>query len=296
MSPRTRAARHRPWTAYLYLGPALLFMGTFIAYPMLRSLYLSFTRFNYVYDSTPTWVGLDSYASVLRDPVFRTALINQIKFGVPFFLLALTLSLLVAAALAQVGRGRTGLQLAIILPMIIPPSLGAVVFLWLLDPGFGVVNVAWQALLRTQPPQWFLSPSLALFVMVPIFVWEELAFPVVIFLAGLQSIARSLYDAARVDGVTFWSELWYVTLPSLRPTLAVVSVYLITQSLKMFDLPYVLTQGGPGNATFTLYYYAWTRAFKFYEMGRGAAAAYLTAALIVGLSAAAAGALAERST
>jgi multiple sugar transport system permease protein len=269
MSPRTRAARHRPWTAYLYLGPALLFMGTFIAYPMLRSLYLSFTRFNYVYDSTPTWVGLDSYASVLRDPVFRTALINQIKFGVPFFLLALTLSLLVAAALAQVGRGRTGLQLAIILPMIIPPSLGAV---------------------------WFLSPSLALFVMVPIFVWEELAFPVVIFLAGLQSIARSLYDAARVDGVTFWSELWYVTLPSLRPTLAVVSVYLITQSLKMFDLPYVLTQGGPGNATFTLYYYAWTRAFKFYEMGRGAAAAYLTAALIVGLSAAAAGALAERST
>jgi multiple sugar transport system permease protein len=183
--------------------------------------------------------------------------------------------------LMRVTRGRTALQLAVVLPMIIPPSLGALVFLWLLEPGFGIVNGAWRALLHSRPPAWFLSPELALYVMVPIFIWEELAFPVIIFLAGLQTISASLYDAAQVDGASFWEETLYVTLPSLRPTMVVASIYLITQSLKMFDLPYVLTQGGPANATFTLYYYAWTRAFKFYEMGNGAAAAYITAALIV---------------
>ncbi|HLJ59855.1 MAG TPA: sugar ABC transporter permease [bacterium] len=286
--------RERAWSAYLYLGPALVFMGVFIAYPMLRSLYFSFTAYNYVYDAAPRWVGLGTYAAVLRDPVFQIALANQIKFGIPFFAIAFALSLLVAIALTQVIRGRTTLQLAIALPMIIPPSLGAVVFLWLLDPGFGIVNIAWQALVRTRPPEWFLSPSLALYVMVPIFVWEELAFPMVIFLVGLQSISQSLYDAAKVDGATFWGEVRYVTVPALRPTMTVVAVYLITQSLKMFDLPYVLTQGGPGNATFTLYYYTWTRAFRFFEMGTAAAAAYLTAILIVGFSLATAGALRER--
>ncbi|HYM91529.1 MAG TPA: sugar ABC transporter permease [bacterium] len=286
--------RARSWTAYVYLGPAAAFMAAFIAYPMLRSFYLSFTKYNYVYDPRPTWAGLGTYAAVLQDSVFQTALQNQFKFGIPFFVIAFVLSLLVAATLMRVARGRTTLQLAVILPMIIPPSLGAIVFLWLLEPGFGVVNAAWRALLHTRPPAWFLSPELALYVMVPIFVWEELAFPVIIFLAGLQTISASLYDAARVDGASFWGEIRFVTLPSLRPTMVVASVYLITQSLKMFDLPYVLTQGGPANATFTLYYYAWTRAFKFYEMGNGAAAAYITAVLILLFSAGSSILLGER--
>jgi multiple sugar transport system permease protein len=273
--------RERPWTAYVYLAPATAFMAVFIAYPMLRSFFLSFTKYNYVYDPRPTWTGLGTYAAVLQDSVFQTALLNQFKFGTPFFIIAFLLSLLVAATLMRVTRGRTALQLSVVLPMIIPPSLGALVFLWLLEPGFGIVNAAWRAWIKSLPPAWFLSPDIALYVMVPIFVWEELAFPVIIFLAGLQTISASLYDAARVDGASFWDETRYVTLPSLRPTMVVASIYLITQSLKMFDLPYVLTQGGPANATFTLYYYAWTRAFKFYEMGNGAAAAYITAALIL---------------
>lgn len=286
--------RERSWTAFLYLAPAVAFMGVFIAYPMLWSFYLSFTRYNYVYDPRPAWAGLQTYRAVLQDPVFQTALQNQFKFGIPFFTIAFALSLLVAFTLTRISRGRTPLQLAVILPMIIPPSLGAIVFLWLLEPGFGLVNIAWRTLLHTRPPEWFLSPALALYVMVPIFVWEELAFPMVIFLAGLQTISASLYDAAKVDGASFWGEIRYVTLPSLRPTMVVASVYLITQSLKMFDLPYVLTQGGPANATFTLYYYAWTRAFKFYEMGQGAAGAYITAALIVLFSAASSALLSER--
>ncbi len=286
--------RERPWTAYAYLAPAAAFMAVFIAYPMLRSFYLSFTRYNYVYAPRPAWAGLGTYAAVLHDPVFQTALNNQFRFGVPFFAISFALSLLVAAVLTRVTRGQTALQLAIALPMIIPPSLGAIIFLWLLEPGFGIVNDAWRAVLHTRPPEWFLSPALALYVMVPIFVWEELAFPMVMFLAGLQTISASLYDAAKVDGASFWGEIRYVTFPNLKPTMIVVSIYLITQSLKMFDLPYVLTQGGPGNATFTLYYYAWTRAFKFYEMGTAAAAAYITAALILLLSAGSSVLLGER--
>lgn len=286
--------RERPWTAYVYLAPAAAFMAVFIAYPMLRSFYLSFTSYNYVYAPRPTWAGLSTYAAVLQDPVFQTALNNQFRFGVPFFAISFALSLLVAAVLTRVTRGRTTLQLAIALPMIIPPSLGAIIFLWLLEPGFGIVNDVWRAALHARPPEWFLSPALALYVMVPIFVWEELAFPMVMFLAGLQTISASLYDAAKVDGASFWGEIRYVTFPNLKPTMIVVSIYLITQSLKMFDLPYVLTQGGPGNATFTLYYYAWTRAFKFYEMGMAAAAAYITAALILLLSAGASALLGER--
>ena len=287
--------RERPWTAYVYLAPATAFMGVFIAYPMLWSFYLSFTKYNYVYDPRPAWTGLGTYATVLQDSVFQTALQNQFKFGIPFFIAAFVLSLLVAATVMRVTRGRTALQLTVIIPMIIPPSLGAIVFLWLLEPGFGIVNVAWRTLFHARPPEWLLSPTLALYVMVPIFVWEELAFPVVIFIAGLQSISASLYDAARVDGASFWGEIRYVTLPNLKPTMVVASVYLITQSLKMFDLPYVLTQGGPANATFTLYYYAWTRAFKFYEMGNGAAAAYITAALILLFSAGSSIFLGERA-
>lgn len=269
--------------AYLFLAPAFLFIVVFIAYPLVYSFYLTFTEYDFVYDSSPRWAGVSQYVSIWQDKNFISSLQNTIVFAVLYYSIVMVFSLIIAFIIAELSKGQTFYQLAIYLPIIVPLSLAGVIFAWILDPTFGVLNHILRTLgfesLATK--NWLSDYSTALPSIVMITLWKYVGFNVVIFLAGIQGVGRDILDAAKVDGASFFQEKVLVVLPNIKSYLAMASLYSIVQAIKVFEVPYVTTGGGPGTATLTLYLYSWRTAFGYYKMGKAATIAYITAVLIV---------------
>lgn len=269
--------------AYLFLAPAFLFIVVFIAYPLVYSFYLTFTEYDFVYDSAPKWVGIKQYVSIWRDKNFISSLKNTLVFAVFYYAIVMFFSLIIAFIIDELGKGQTFYQLAVYLPIIVPLSLAGVMFVWILDPTFGVFNhilrsLGFEALGNKN---WLADYSTALPAIVVITLWKYIGFNVIIFLAGIQSVGRSVIEAARVDGVSFFQEKFLVILPNIKIHLSMASLYSIVQAIKVFEVPYVTTRGGPGTATLTLYLYSWRTAFGYFKMGKAATIAYITAALII---------------
>jgi len=273
-------------TLLFFLAPALAFVLVFIAFPIAFSGYLSLTKYNYAIDKAPTFIGLVGYfRTVVSDGFFRTALFNQLEFAVAYVIITFVVSLAVAIMINELRHGVHFLQAIFYLPMIVPLSLVGITFAWILDPNFGIFNTLLHALgLQTRPVDWFGDPTTAIFAIVAAQSWKMIGFALIIFIAGLQGISSELREAARIDGANFFQETTRVVLPLLRPYLLIGSIWILIDSLKVFDIPRVVTKGGPGVSTLTLYLYSWRLAFQRLEMGRASQVAYLTAAIILLLS------------
>ncbi len=271
---------------FVFLLPTLVFIFVFIAYPVLYSGYLSFTEFNYATDTNPTFIGIDGYAdTIFNDMLFKTAFINQIKFAIPYFLISFVGSLALAILVGELTRGVQIFQIIFYLPMIVALSMAGIAFSWILKEDVGIFNhflntIGLSALSRN----WFGEPATALYGLVVVRSWKMIGFTFIIFLSGVHGIPSSLREAARVDGASFWDEVRHIILPLLRPYLLVGGIWIIINSFKVFDLPQVVTQGGPGVATLTLYLYSWKAAFQRFHMGLASQVAYLTAFIILFLS------------
>ena len=274
-----------PWyRPYLYLLPAFVMFAGFLIYPMGYSFYLSFTKYSLATSDHPEFLGLQQYITLLtKNPTFLTSLLNQVKFGVPFFLVGLCLSFFIAVFINAAKAGKTFFQVIIYMPLIIPNSIAAIIFLWIFDNTFGIVNYALR-LVSVVPPRWFDDPILTIYMFVPVKLWITVGFPTVIFLSGLQTIPNSLYEASTIDGSTFLHDVFYITIPLMRNYIVMVCVWLLINSLKLFQLPYVLTGGGPGVSTYTMYFFSWSQAFQSFKMGSASAAAYINGILILLLS------------
>jgi len=269
---------------YIFVIPPFLFVAIFIAYPLGYSFFLSFSQYNYIYDQVPKLIGLSQYINLFKaDNRFLTALFNTLVFGGVYFFSVMFFSLVIAFILNELTRGKFFFQLSTYLPIIVPLSLAGVIFVWILDPTFGIFNFLLKKLGFSQLStiNWLGNYDTALYALVVIKLWKFMGFTVVIFLAGLQSIPSSLSDAAKVDGANFFQEKLYVILPNLKEYTLIAALYSIIQAIKIFELPYVATGGGPGNATLTLYLYAWRVAFGYFKMGKASAIAYVTAGLII---------------
>ncbi len=239
---------------------------------------MSFTEWTIV--GSPEFTGLANYQDMLSDQRFLTALKNTVRF-VAFTVPALiVLSLLVAIFLNQARRGRALGRVAVFTPYVLMPTVVGVIWTWLLEKDFGLINV-YLGKLGIPGPPWLVDPDYAMFGIIVTTVWWTVGFNTVLFLAGLQDIPEEYYEAAQIDGANRMQVFFLITIPLLSPTIFMVILLSIINSFQVFDQVYVMTSGGPGTATLTLVHYIYTTAFQFRKMGYGAAVASVLFAILI---------------
>jgi len=272
--------------AYAFLAPALLFLAGLLGYPIVDTFFLSLTKFNFVYDDAPRFIGLGNYRALLHDDGFLAALRHTLWFTAMFLPLFLAGSLAAALAIDAVPRFSHAFRTAIFLPIIVGESVAGVIFTWIFSRDFGLINDALASVgLASWGRGWVADPRYALLAIVVVQLWLLLGVGMLIFLAGLRSIPIELYDAASVDGAGPVLRFVNITVPQVRAHAVIATVWGVVQAVKIFGVPYVMTHGGPAGATETLYLHVWNAAFKFFDIGRASAVGTVVAALILLFSA-----------
>ncbi|MCC6174879.1 MAG: sugar ABC transporter permease [Chloroflexi bacterium] len=271
--------RREERTAWLLLAPYLLMFLAFLVYPSIQGLYMSFTDARLGRAAMP-WVGWDNYAYVLTDPLFHRTVLNTLAFVLESTPLLIVIPLLLAVALHRAMPLRAVLRGAFFVPFTLSVSVIGITWWWLLQPQFGLINVYLHEI-GIDPPGWFTSGAWAMFAVVLATVWWTAGYNLILFLAGLGAIPVTVYEAAKIDGATWWDEFWYVTLPLLRPTMLLVVVIQVIASFQVFGQVFVITTGGPGDATRTVIQYVYEAAFVNQRMGDGSAAAWVLFVVIM---------------
>lgn len=279
---RPRSGRQAP-IALLFLLPALAILIAFVGWPMLSALRLSFTNASGF--GLEEWVGLDNYVRVFTDPRILSTLGNTALYTVLFTPTALIAALLLALLLGNrklIGRGF--FRTALFLPFIVSLAVAAFAWTYLLDPQVGLLNY-WLRAVGIQLGNVLQDPALAMPTVVLVAIWKNFGFYMVIFIAGLQEIPESLYEAAKIDGAGAWRRFVSVTLPQLSNTLAFVVVFAMIAALQAFDQIYVMTGGGPYRTTQTVVMEIYQEGFKKLDLGVATALSYvlLAATLILSL-------------
>lgn len=274
-------------TGWLFALPFLLVFAVFLAVPIVASLVLSFTGFGLA--NLRDWfsadfVGLDNYSQLFSDERFQKAARNTAVFvvvGVP-----LTIGAGLAAALGlnqAIGRIQSFFRVGYYLPVVTSIVAIAVIWRYLLNPDFGLVNSALD-LVGIDGPNWLGETSTALASIIALGIWRNFGFDMVIFLAALQGINPVLYEAAKVDGATPWDIFRRITLPLLRPTILFLAVITSAGYLQLFEEPFVMTGGGPLDSTLSVAMYVYQQGFNFLNLGYAAAIAYALFVAIVVLT------------
>lgn len=265
--------------AWLFLAPALLLLTVFVLEPIAYLLYLSFTSGSFTRSGT-TWVGLRNYWRLLLNSDFWQVLGNTVYFTIATVIPSLVIPLGLAVLLNRAIALRGLLRAAYFIPSITSLVAVGLGFRWLFQTE-GWVN-ALLAPLGVAPVPWLGSTTWAMPVLILLSIWKQLGFNLVVFLAGLQTIPASRYEAAALDGADARQQFWHITLPGLRPTLVFALITTAIFTLRSFEQPYVMTGGGPLNSTNLLVYYIYTEAFGQFDFGYAAAAAIaLLAATLV---------------
>jgi multiple sugar transport system permease protein len=245
-----------------------------ILVPVLHAIELSlFQAESFI--SRRTWVGFSNYLRILSDAVFWHAFAIGIAFAVITIAAQVVLGVLFALLLDQPFPGRPLVRGITVLPYLLPTVVVAVIFQWLLDGSLGLFTV-WAQQLGFGRPAWFENPVTAMLILVVVSVWTWTPFVTVCFLAALQTVPKSLYEAARVDGAGAWKRFWHITVPMLAPMLTVIVLLRSIWMFNKFDIVWLLTKGGPLSATEHLPVLAYRRAFMQFDVGGGAAVATLS--------------------
>jgi raffinose/stachyose/melibiose transport system permease protein len=272
--------------APLLLFPAIAVYAVFAVYPLIDVFVVSFQQWNGIAPER-VWVGLDNYSAALfRDPVFHVALRNTAIWTVLSMIFPPLVGLVLALALNQPIFGRGLLRTVFYLPVIIASIGVATIWRWMYDPFFGAVNAVLNGVgVDVGMRDWLGDQDIALYSIFVAYVWQNAGASMVLFLAGLQGVDKSLVEAARIDGARRWNVFRHVTFPALRPVLTIVIVLSIINSLRAFDIVYGMTKGGPAQATQMLALWAFTQSMQIFEFGRGAAISVMllviTAAIVI---------------
>jgi lactose/L-arabinose transport system permease protein len=276
--PRRRR-RARTWlTPFAFLAPVLLLFATFKAYPVLYALYLSFTTNE---AGKQIFIGLDNYVRLVSDPLFRVALGNTVLILVVQVPIMLVLSMLLAVAFnSRLLKARAVFRVSFFIPVVMGLVAYGILFSALLNYDNGIVNFFLTSIGLPKVP-WLADPFWAKMAIVLALTWHYIGTNAVIYLAQLQSIPTELYEAAAVDGANRRQQLWNITLPGLRPAIVLTVVLSTIGTLQLFDEPYVLTNGGPNNATLTIGLYLYQNAFQYFDFGYASAIGYALTIIVV---------------
>lgn len=280
----TRKARHRKltdrawfWPAF-FLAPALIGFAAFTLFPAIASLALSFASWNL--NGPPRFIGVDNYARMFADPTAVKVFFNTVYFTLITVPVLIVVPLVLAIALNQQIYGIRFFRAAFFLPVISSMVAMSMVWQWMYNSDFGLVNWA-LSLVGVKGPNWITSERWALWAVIITSVWKNIGFNMMLFLAGLQGISESYYEAAEIDGANWFQKHWYITTPSLRPTTLFITVMSIINSFQVFDQVVVMTGGGPNRSSSVLVHYIYQNGFQFYKMGYASALGWALTAFVL---------------
>ncbi|WP_031186378.1 MULTISPECIES: carbohydrate ABC transporter permease [unclassified Streptomyces] len=290
--PAGRGTRRRPastqWAAWGFLAPVTLYLALFYAYPLYRNIDLSlrdYTVRSFVQGNAP-FTGLKNYRTVFDDPAFAPALLNTVVFTAVCLAFQYAIGLALAVFFNQHFRLSATLRALFLVPWLLPLIVSASTWSWMLNSDSGIVNAALHVI-GVGPVNWLTSPSWSLTSVTIANIWIGVPFNLVVLYSGLQSIPASLYEAAALDGAGSWQRFWRVTFPLLRPVSAITLLLGLVYTLKVFDIIWIMTKGGPADSSTT--FATWSYQFGFGNLlpafGPGAAVGNLlvVAALVFGL-------------
>jgi multiple sugar transport system permease protein len=262
----------------LFISPWLFGFFVFTIYPILASFYYSFTRYDII--SEPHWIGLANYQKLLfEDETFRIVLWNTLYWVILAVPIGVAVAFFLAALLNNEFKFRPFFRTIFFLPSIVPTVAAAMVWLWIYNPRFGLINSTLAAL-GLQAIPWLSSPDLVKPSFIIVHAWAQGA-AMVIFLAALQDVPRSLYDAAVVDGANRLQRFWHITIPMCTPAILFVLLTGLIGAFQNFNLPWIMTQGGPLQASEFYGVYLYRVAFRFFKMGYASALAWLLFIVII---------------
>lgn len=267
--------------AYLYLSPALVFLGLTILYPLAYALYLAFHRMTFVGGiASFEWVGAKWFAALLSDSRLHNALLNTVTFSVVRVSLTILIGLAIALALANGVWGAEVFKRLFLIPWALSNVVNGLMWKWMYSGTHGIVNEVLVRLgLLSENVHWLANESTALGAVIFADTWKATPFVSLLLLAGLQSVPKELYEAARIDGAGAWRCFTSVTIPSIRQVLAVTLIIQTMWALRVHDIIVVLTAGGPLDKTQVLSLYAYEHAFRHFNLGYGSAVAWLITGL-----------------
>jgi len=268
-----RAGFRRGLTGWLFAAPILIYFTIFVFGPILASLAMMFFEWNgFGPLSQAKWVGLQNMSELLRDEKFLGSFSNTFLYAIVVVVSGVVFGLLLALVLNGINRFVSLVRATYYLPVMLPITAMSLLWGLMYQQRYGLFN---QILGAAGLPSvaWLIDPAIALFSICLMVIWKGLGWYMVIFLAGLKAIPEDFYEASKVDGATGWQQFWYITLPLLRPTLLFVLVVTIIGSLQVFSPIFIMTQGGPANATNVVVYWVYITAFQFLRFGYATAMA-----------------------
>lgn len=278
--PRRRLRDRDGFWAFMMLSPNLVGFLMFTVFPVLASLFLSFTSYDIL--TPPEWVGLYNYEEMfIYDKIVGQVVRNTLIYTASVVPIGIFLSLMLALALDQKIKFVRVFRSAFFMPVITSAVAVSLVWQWLYNPDFGLLNAFLKMVGVTEPPAWLNSQVYALPAVIVTSIWKNLGYNMLLFLAGLQNISTTYYEAAELDGANGFQKFIHVTWPLLSPTTFFVFVMSVISSFQVFDLVQLMTRGGPGRATSTLVHYIYQNGFKFFYMGYASALAYLLFAMVM---------------
>jgi multiple sugar transport system permease protein len=260
-------------SAYLFLLPTILGLIFFRFIPIGVSFFASFTSWD-IY-SPPKWVGLANYMEIMHSEEFWEVLNQTLQFMLYFTVGVCAIGLFFAVLLNEKLRGLNFFRGLFFLPFITPIVAVGLIWSWILSPEMGVLNQILHKLGISASPSWLGDSDYALYSLTMVYIWKSVGYQMIIYLAGLQNIPGTLYEAAKMDGAGPVRTFFAITLPLLTPTAFFVLIITIIESFNTFGITYSMTQGGPYGATNTLSYYIYQNAFVFFRMGYASSLAYV---------------------
>ena len=263
--------------AWIFIFPAILGMLVFIVIPIFFSFGLSFAKWDLL--NPIQFVGFDNYREIFSEPLFGKILLNTFVFAISTSVFAVIIPIILATILNSKIRGGEFFKTAYFLPFITPMIVIGIVWEWIFDPNIGLLNKVLHVHIN-----WLYDPHWAMPALIIVSVWKLIGYNMIIFLSALSGISNSMFEAAKIDGANPVETFFYVTIPLLSPTIFFVVIITAVSSFQIFDLIYLMTQGGPLDSTNVLVYSIYKNAFEYFNVGKASAIAYVLFVIILVLT------------
>jgi multiple sugar transport system permease protein len=262
-----RGMRHN-LSGYLFLLPALLIFALFVWYPIIQGFIMSFQSIDMI--NPPAWVGWENYRQVLTDPLFAVAWRNTLAFTLYALLFGYLIPVILALVINEMRHGKAFFRLVFYLPVMLSPIVTVFLWRWIYNPDSGLLN-ALLSLVHIPGGLWLENPGTALPSLMVVATWSSAGSTMLIYLAGLQGVPASLYEAAEIDGASLWRRLWSITLPTIRPIMLLMLILQIIGTMQVFIEPFTITNGGPVNSTTSVLLLIYNYAFQNADFGGASA-------------------------
>lgn len=272
-----KLTNNQNFAAWIFIAPAILGTFIFILIPVICSFGLSFTSWDML--NPINFVGFENYKLLLKDGLFYKILLNTIVFALSTSILGVIIPLILAAILNSKIRGSEFYKTAYFLPFITPMVVVGIVWAWIFDPNIGFLNQVLNIHIN-----WLYDSKFAMPALIIVSVWKLIGYNMIIFLSAFSSVSQSLFEAAKIDGANAYQTFKNVTIPLLSPTIFFVVIITAISSFQVFDLIYLMTQGGPFDSTNVLVYSIYKNAFEYFNIGKASAIAYVLFVIILVLT------------